>query len=199
MYPRLQLISFGQMVDGIEGRKSLAGNHDGPLAWGRRKGDNDRAILISFVFLTTEPNGCILDTFFSFINNVNNLAIRPSSAKCTEFTLVNKRSAAFSRTNEIYYIHTVFIHLVKFKTLRNSAEGAIVEGVSFFRIRNQSIQIDVGLYLTKLGFVKIEGVDFKHFNQKRRYILNVQLQNHRVCRSKLRLVGIAKINIDAFA
>ena len=96
MNPRLQLIRFGQMVDGIEGRKSLAGNHDWPLAWGRCKGNNDRAILICFIFLTTEPNGCILDPFFRFINDVNNLAIRPSSAKSTKLTFVNKRSTAFS-------------------------------------------------------------------------------------------------------
>ena len=75
MNPRLQLIRFGQMVDGIEGRKSLARNHDWSLAWGRCKGDNYRAILIRFVFLTTEPNGCILDTFFSFINDAGMMGL----------------------------------------------------------------------------------------------------------------------------
>ena len=112
---------------------------------------------------------------------------------------MNKCPTAFSRTDEINDIHTVFIHLIEFKALRNLAERAIVESVSLFRICNQPIQIDVGLYLTKLGFVKIKGVDFKNLHQKGRHILNTQLQHHWVCSSKLRLVGIAKINIDAFS
>ena len=93
---------------------------------------------------------------------------------------MDKCPTAFSRTDEINDIHTVFIHLIEFKSLRNLAERAIVESVSLFRICNQSIQIDVGLYLTKLGFVKIKGVDFKNLHQKGRHILNTQLQHHRV-------------------
>ena len=162
-----------------------------------RERNRDLARLVGGVLVPAQQNLRVIDLLILLVEHREDLPGRSGANHEFQLSFANQRPAAAAIADEIDNVHARLLQFRELEATTDSVERGVVVSVRGLAVRDQSVEIHVGVHLAQLLRIEVPRVNLEHLHNQRANILDVQIERNRLIRREGRAVGRIEFNLDS--